>query len=156
AASRMETAIAAARASSPEGVRRRLAGDLDNIILMALRREPARRYASAQEFSEDIRRHMEGLPVIARKDTLLYSTGKFVRRNKGAVIAAGLVFVSLLFGLVATTWQAHRANQQRIRAEQQELSNRRLLYATQMNFAYQAWDQTNMRQVVGLLEAQRP
>src|SRR6266851_1086019 len=67
---------------SPETFRRRLAGDLDNIVLMALRKEPARRYASAQEFSEDIRRHLEGLPVIARKDTLAYRTSKFVRRNK--------------------------------------------------------------------------
>ena len=137
-------------------LRRRLAGDLDNIVLMALRKEPARRYASAQEFSEDIRRHLDGLPVIARKDTLAYRASKFVRRNKAAVVAATLVFVSLLSGLAATTWEAYRASQQRIRAEQQELSNRRLLYATQMNLAYQAWDQTNMRLVEELLEAQRP
>jgi len=148
---------------APDAVPRRLAGDLDNIVLMALRKEPERRYASAQEFSEDLRRHLEGLPVVARKDTLAYRSGKFVRRNKVAVVAATFVFLSLLTGLVATTWQAHRADQQRLRAEQQrlraeqqELSNHRLLYVTQMNLAYQAWDKFNVGLVRQLLEAQRP
>ncbi len=49
-----------------------LRGDLDNIVLMAMRKEPARRYASVGQFSEDIRRHLAGLPVIARKDTVAY------------------------------------------------------------------------------------
>jgi len=65
-----------------------LTGDLDNIVLMALRKEPERRYASAEQFSEDIGRHLEGLPVIARKDTLAYRSGKFIRRNKAGVLAA--------------------------------------------------------------------
>src|SRR6266568_1726774 len=54
-----------------------LRGDLDNIVLKALRKEPQRRYASVEQFSEDIRRHLEGLPVIARKDTVAYRTSKF-------------------------------------------------------------------------------
>src|SRR5450631_4934259 len=57
--------------------RRRLAGDLDNIVLMALRKEPQRRYSSVAQFSEDIRRHLEGLPVVARKDTVGYRASKF-------------------------------------------------------------------------------
>jgi len=156
AVSRPKAVLDAGPDGSSEALRRRLAGDLDNIILMALRKEPARRYASAHELSEDIRRHLEGMPVMARKDTLAYRMGKFVRRNKSAVSAATLVLVSLLVGLLATTWQAHRANQQRIRAEQQELSNRRLLYVSQINLAYQAWDQANMRLLQELLEGQRP
>jgi serine/threonine protein kinase len=64
-----------------------LRGDLDNIILMALRKEPARRYASVGRFSEDIRRHLDGLPVFARKDTFAYRTTKFVRRNRLGVAA---------------------------------------------------------------------
>src|SRR5262245_14606819 len=58
--------------SQPEKLRRRLAGDLDNIVLMALRKEPGRRYSSVEQFSDDIRRHLEGLPVIARKATFSY------------------------------------------------------------------------------------
>ena len=71
---------------------RSLRGDLDNIVLMAMRKEPARRYASVGQFSEDIRRHLEGLPVIARKDTVAYRATKFVRRNKIGVAAAAVVF----------------------------------------------------------------
>ncbi|MGA9994094.1 MAG: serine/threonine-protein kinase [Pyrinomonadaceae bacterium] len=63
--------ISSTRDGNIEKLRRRLAGDLDNILLKSLRKEPERRYASAQEFSEDLRRHLEGLPVLARPDTLL-------------------------------------------------------------------------------------
>ncbi|HWY50977.1 MAG TPA: protein kinase [Chthoniobacterales bacterium] len=94
-----------------------LRGDLDNIVLKALRKEPERRYASVDEFSEDIRRYLEGRPVIARKDTLGYRTSKFVARNKIAVAAAVLIILSLIGGIVTTGWEAHRANQQRARAE---------------------------------------
>ncbi len=91
-------------------LRRLLAGDLDNIVAKALRKEPLRRYASAASLSDDIRRHCEGLPVTARRDTLAYRTGKFVRRNKTAVGAAVLVALALVGGLVATTLEARRAN----------------------------------------------
>jgi tetratricopeptide (TPR) repeat protein len=93
-------------------LRRQLFGDLDNIILMALRKEPARRYASVGQFSEDIRRHLDALPVVARKDTYLYRTTKFVRRNRLGVAAACVVLLSLLGGIVATAWQAREARAQ--------------------------------------------
>jgi serine/threonine protein kinase len=64
-----------------------LRGDVDTIVLKALRKEPERRYRTAHELSEDIRRHLEGLPVKARADTIRYRTGKFVRRHRGAVAA---------------------------------------------------------------------
>jgi non-specific serine/threonine protein kinase/serine/threonine-protein kinase len=89
-----------------------LRGDLDNIVLMALRKEPGRRYATAQQFAEDIRRYEVGLPVVARKDTLFYRTGKFVRRNRWRVAAAALVAVSLLTGTVVALQQARRAERQ--------------------------------------------
>ena len=98
-------------------LRRRLRGDLDNIVLMALRKEPARRYASVELFSEDIRRHLEGLPVAAHQDSLRYRAGKFVRRNRMAVAAAVLLLLSLIGGIVGTSWQAHVASAQRARAE---------------------------------------
>src|SRR5262249_32574014 len=86
-----------------------LAGDLDYIVLMALRKEPDRRYSSVAELAEDLRRHEAGLPVAAREDRLTYTAGKFVRRNKLAVTAALLGIGSLGGGIVATTFQARRA-----------------------------------------------
>jgi serine/threonine protein kinase len=98
--------------TSPERLQRRLRGDLDNIVLMALRKEAERRYQSVEQFSEDIRRHLENLPVLARKDTLIYRGTKFVRRHRPATAAAALALLSLLGGIMATTWEAHRARVQ--------------------------------------------
>ncbi len=94
-----------------------LKGDLDNIILKALRKSPARRYASVEQFAGDIERHLDGLPVIARPDTFSYRFEKFVSRNRVSVIAGMLVFLSLVGGIAATSWQARRAEQQRVLAE---------------------------------------
>lgn len=95
-----------------------LRGDLDNILLKALRKEPERRYPTVEQFSEDIRRHLDGLPVTARADTFSYRASKFVRRNRGAVISAGVVAAVLLAGVVGTAWQAVRAEQARVKAEE--------------------------------------
>jgi len=86
-----------------------LRGDLDTIVLKALRKEPERRYQSAGDLSEDLRRQLEGRPVSARADTVRYRAGKFVRRNRAAVTAALLVAASLIGGIVTTTWQARLA-----------------------------------------------
>jgi eukaryotic-like serine/threonine-protein kinase len=94
-----------------------LKGDLDNIILKAMRKEPAERYASVGQFSEDVRRYLEGLPIIARPHTFSYRAAKFVRRNRIGVAAAALIFLSLCIGITVAIWQAHRAEQQRILAE---------------------------------------
>lgn len=87
-----------------------LRGDLDNIVLVALRKEPARRYASVEQFSEDIRRHLEGLPVQATKDTLAYRARKFVFRHKIGVAAVAAILIVLSAGIIATTVEARRAN----------------------------------------------
>ena len=84
---------------------------------MALRKEPQRRYASVGQFSEDIRRYLEGLPVTAHKDTVAYRAAKFVKRHKVGVAAALLVLLTLLGGIVATATQARRAETNRARAE---------------------------------------
>jgi non-specific serine/threonine protein kinase/serine/threonine-protein kinase len=118
--------VSGPREGHPHALRQRLAGDLDTIVLKALRKEPERRYASVEQFSEDIRRHLEGLPVLARKDTLGYRTVKFVRRNKTGVLATGLVALTLLGAIVATAWQAHIARQERARAERRFNDVRRL------------------------------
>jgi WD40 repeat protein len=78
-------------AVGPGARRRELAGDLDNIILKALHKEPARRYASMEQLDDDLRRWLDRLPVTARTSTVGYRARKFVRRNKGLVIAATLV-----------------------------------------------------------------
>ena len=94
-----------------------LRGDLDNIVLMALRKEPERRYQSVDQFSEDIRRHLDACPVLARKDTIGYRAAKFVRRNQAATIAAALVLLALIGGIIATSSEAHRAKIQEATAK---------------------------------------
>ena len=101
-----------------ERLKRRLAGDLDTIVLKALSKEPDRRYTSVDQFSEDIRRHLVGLPVIARKDTLRYRASKFVQRNRAIVAAGAIAFLALIAAVGVTTWQARVASRQRELAEQ--------------------------------------
>jgi len=108
--------VSKARASQPDKLRRQLEGDLDNIVLKAMRKEPQRRYASAEQLSEDLRRYLEGLPVIARKDTLGYRAGKFVRRHKAGVAAAGLIVLTLVAGIIGTTRQTMAARRERATA----------------------------------------
>ncbi len=101
--------ISQSREGTLEKLRKRLRGDLDNIVLTALRKEPERRYESVEQLSEDIRRHLQGLPVTARKDTLSYRGVKFVLRNRVVVAASALVLIFLIGGIIATTWQWRRA-----------------------------------------------
>src|SRR5579859_121531 len=89
--------------------RRTLAGDLDNIVLKSLRKEPARRYATVEQFSEDVRRHLEHLPVIARKDTPGYRASKFVMRHKASVAATVAVAFTLIAALLITLREARIA-----------------------------------------------
>ncbi len=98
---------------------RDLRGDLDTITMMALRKEPERRYGSVQELSEDIHRYLRGLPISARRDSRLYRIRKFSGRHRWGMVAASLLVMSMLAGIVATSWQAQRAEQQAQRAEQQ-------------------------------------
>ena len=101
----------------PQKLKRLLTGDLDTIVLKAMRKEPHRRYGSAEQLSEDIRRYLEELPVAARNDTIAYRAGKFLRRHKAGAVAATLVFLSLIGGIVATSWQARVARREHDRAE---------------------------------------
>lgn len=95
----------------------KLNADLRNILAMALHEKAERRYGSIEKFSEDIRRHLVGLPISARRDTLSYRTAKFVRRNRLAVAVAVLFIFTLLGGLLATLWQAREAKREREIAE---------------------------------------
>lgn len=116
--------IAAQRRTSGARLRRQLAGDLDNIVMMAMRKEPERRYGSVEQLATDIGNHARGLPVSARRDTWSYRARKFVNRHALGVSLAG-AFIALLIGFAATMYvQAERiraqrdeANAQRARAE---------------------------------------
>jgi tetratricopeptide (TPR) repeat protein len=89
-----------------------LRGDLDIIVLTAMHKVPARRYNSAEQFSEDVRRHLKGFPVRARPDTLSYRTGKFLRRNWFTVTAMTLIVASLTGGILIARLQAQRAEEE--------------------------------------------
>jgi eukaryotic-like serine/threonine-protein kinase len=117
-----------------EKLGRQLKGDLDNIILAALRKEPQRRYASVDRFSEDIRRHLEGLPVSARRDTYSYRTSKFVQRHKVVVAAGALIVLSLVAGLTTTIWEARRAHAAQATAERRFNDVRRLASSNLFEF----------------------
>jgi eukaryotic-like serine/threonine-protein kinase len=105
-------------AVAAEDARRRLRDDLDTIVLAAMRKEPERRYATAEQLAADIRRHLAGLPVSARPDTWPYRTGKFVRRHRAGV-AATLAFAALLIGYgITITVQAERIAREAARTEQ--------------------------------------
>ncbi len=94
-----------ARDSRPHHLRRALAGDIATMVMKALRKEPQRRYTSALQFAEDIRRHFDGLPVIARPDTLAYRASKFVKRNRAGVAAAAVIVLILVGGIIGV-WSA--------------------------------------------------
>jgi eukaryotic-like serine/threonine-protein kinase len=113
-------------ASAPAPLRAVLQGDLDSIVLKALARDPAERYASAAQFADDLRRYLDGQPVTAVPPSRVYLARKFVRRNRWAVSAAVLLLVVLLAGLAGTLWQARIARQERANAEQRFNDARKL------------------------------
>jgi serine/threonine protein kinase len=95
--------VSRARASTPQGLRRELSGDPDKIILKALRKEPAQRYPSAQAFGEDVRRHLEGLPVLAQGESVGYRTGKFLLRYRVWALAMVVMAAGVTTGAVKVT-----------------------------------------------------
>jgi len=118
--------ISSTREGSLARLQRRLRGDLDNIVLMALRKDAAQRYASVERLSEDIRRHLDHIPVLARKDTLVYRTAKFVRRHKPGVAIACLAFVLVLTGMVVIVRAERSARVEQALAERRFNDVRRL------------------------------
>ena len=117
------------RGDTTRQLRRRLSGDLDYVILKALEKDPKRRYGSVDQLAQDIRRHLAGLPVLARGRSATYLLSRFVRRHRAAVVTVGLVVLSLVAGLVATTWQAQVASRERDRANRRFDEVRSLAHA---------------------------
>ena len=103
---------------TPVAVPSNVPADLAAILQMALRKEPERRYASVDQFADDVRRYLRGWPVIAQPETVLYRLNRFVGRHRLAVAASAIATISLVALTGTALWQAQRATQQRARAEQ--------------------------------------
>jgi serine/threonine protein kinase len=104
-------AVSAVREGDPLRLKKRLTGDLDSILLMALRKEPERRYSSVESFADDLQRHLEHRPVTAREASPWDRAKRFCRRNPGGVAAGVLVLLSLFAGAGTLIWQARRSLQ---------------------------------------------
>ncbi len=103
-----------------------LRGDLDSIAMKALAKKPEDRYGSVEQFSEDITRHLDGLPVIAVEGTRVYVARKFLRRHRVGVASVIFILLLLIAGLAGTLWQARVADKERALAEQRFSDSRKL------------------------------
>ena len=124
---------ASAVAPSAE-TRRELRGDLDNILLTALRKEPDRRYSGVPALAEDLRRYLASRPVRARPATVGYRASKFIQRNKLVTAGAALLLATLLAGIAATLWQARKAALASARAERRFQEVRKLARAVVFDY----------------------
>ena len=100
--------IGRCRNTTIDGLRKRLTGDLDNILAVALRKDPSRRYRSVDQLSEEVARHLDGRPVQARGDSIVYKSGKLIRRHKWAAASAATFTILLCAAAAFAAWQAHR------------------------------------------------
>jgi serine/threonine protein kinase len=119
---RPSNAVSERHSGERKKVVQRLRGELDNIILKAMQKEPARRYGSVEQLDEDLRRYLQGLPVLTQNDSVFYRARKFVRRHRVGAAAVATIFVLLAGGVFATTTEAGLARRERARAEEQARS----------------------------------
>ncbi len=120
----IERVICTEEIPPPSATKPGVPADLDNIVMMAMRKDPERRYQSVDQFADDIRRYLSGRPILARKDSLSYRAGKFIRRNRLMFAAVSIVVASLVGGIVIAVSQARRA--ERRLTQMVELANRSL------------------------------
>ena len=119
--------IAATRDIEPAQLKRALRGDLDWIVMKALEKDRTRRYETANGFAADVMRHLAHEPVVAAPPSRTYRMRKFIRKHRGAVIAAGMVLLSLLAGIAGTTYGMIRAETRRQEAEAARVAEARAL-----------------------------
>ncbi|MEO0425486.1 MAG: serine/threonine-protein kinase [Pseudomonadota bacterium] len=117
ALARRTDTVTAEQLPARQRLAKHLKGDLDRICLKAVQKEPARRYPTAQALADDLGRYQGGYPVLARPDSFAYRAHRFVARNRVAVGAMALAFLSLLGGLMGALWQAEIASAEAVRAE---------------------------------------
>lgn len=139
--------VASRRREDPARLHKLVRGDLDWIVLKALEKDRARRYQSANGLAADLRRYLENEPITARPPSTLYRLRQFVRRKRLLVAAASAVLLALIIGLVATAWQAFRANKNLVQA-------RLNAYASEMNVAQQALMENNLPRARELVSRQ--
>src|SRR5262245_48451893 len=134
----------------------RIDRDIETIALKALEKEPERRYRSAAAMAEDVTRYMTNQPIQARSPSALYQFRKLVARHKVPFALLVAVFALLLGFAITMAALSARIARERDKATQQELSNRRLLYAAHMNLAMQAWEVNDIGRVRELVESHIP
>lgn len=122
-----------------------LEGDLDNIVLVALRKEPERRYSSVENLARDIDRHQTGRPVTARPSTFAYRAEKFFKRNRTGVVAGSLIALAIIAGIFATLWQSRVAAVERDRARLEAEKAKKINAYMQgiLNFSNPNWQSSN-------------
>jgi WD40 repeat protein len=130
--------------------------DLETICLKCLEKDPARRYGSARALAEDLRRWLDGRPIVARPPGVLGRGLRWCRRNPVVASLTAVVAATLLAGTVVSSFFALRARDQAKRAEEREEVARRYAYAAQMNLAQRHWEDNQIDQVLDLLEGQVP
>ena len=171
------TTMAKRRAAEAPRLISLLRGDLDWVVMKCLEKDRTRRYETANGVAMDLQRHLNSEPVVARPPSRAYRAQKFVRRNKVAVAASGVVAAVLVLAVLVSTWQAVSATQARReqtrlreaaqaaqakeagarqRAQDQELTARQQAYASDMNLAQQALAANNLGRAQELLDRQRP
>ena len=135
---------------SDDKIRKKLRGDIDMILLMALRKEPERRYHSVAQFAQDIRHYLDGLPVIAHSDSVGYRVRKFVRRHTAGVAAAALAIMALIASTIVSAYFAKVARQEKIVAERRFDETRALarFFVTDMDDSIRAGETAARRQLV--------
>jgi serine/threonine protein kinase len=119
-------AVAPSRLVTQAAARRQLAGDLDAVVLRALQKDPAQRYASVEQFNLDLSRYLRGFPVATRPSTLPHTVLKFCGRHRAGIAALSAFVLCLMAGVVAASWEAHVARQERARAERHFADVRKL------------------------------
>ncbi len=134
----------------------RIDRDVETIALKALEKEPGRRYRSAAAMAEDVTRYLTNQPIQARSPSPIYQFRKLVARHKVPFASLGAVFTLLIGFAIMMAVQSARIARERDKVIQQELSNRRLLYAAHMNLAQQAWESADAGRVEELLDLHRP
>jgi len=138
------------------GKAERIDQDVETIVLKALEKEPERRYQSVAEMAEDVRRYLTNQPIQARPPSALNQFRKLVARHKTPFAFLATVLTLLLGFAVTMAALSARIARERDKASQQELSNRRLLYAAHMNLAMQAWEAADIERMRELVESHIP
>ncbi len=112
----IERVVCEAEAPRPSQLAPSVDEDLDNIVLMAMRKEPERRYHSVDQFAEDIQRYLDGRPILARQDSVTYRLRKFLLRNRLELATVTVLIVGLSAVLAVSPVQTRRAESQRLLA----------------------------------------